>query len=217
MVLQQTFHKMPVQTFRWRLPGPRPSLNSGPSILMVTIWVVVFSVLISVGSGVCHQIPRSTNLAHAGATPSSPPTDIVTSIPNSHGRDEHIDENHEKRRQATTWTSNQPIPFDVTGIQTFETRIRSASGSASSSASAPTDPPIAGHVNGLKRSTGIFVLIKSIVISWAVLLVGLLSYMVAKYAAESLAQDLSLEESDTSEDDERTALLGQGLTTCIAT
>lgn len=114
-------------------------------------------------------------------------------------------------------TSNQPIPFDVTGIRTFETKIRSASSSASSSASVPTEPLIDDHVNGLKRSASIFVLMKSIVVSWAILLVGLLSYLVAKYAAESLAQDLSLEESDASEDHERTVLLGQGLTNCIAT
>lgn len=212
---------MPLQNFRWCLPGPRPSLNSGPSILMVTIWVAVFSMLISVGSGVCHQIPRSTNVTHADATPSFSPTDTVTSIPSFHDHnvdcDGSINKDDEKQRQTSTWTSSQPIPFSVTGIQTFETRIRAASSSASSSASVPTDPPIASHVNGLKRSASIFVLIKSIAVSWAIFLVGLLSYLVAQYAAESLAQDLSLEESDTSEDHERTALLGQGLTNCIAT
>lgn len=150
----------------------------------------------------------------------------VTEIHGVHAKDEHINEHNNMRRQATTWTSVQQAPLPWAGARTFETTTRIApkprntvslkglphndnrESSVSSSASSPTDPPIGSHVDELKRSASIFVIIKAMLISWAILLVGMLSYMIARYAGEILAAEPSLE-ADPDEYHERTALLGQ--------
>lgn len=146
----------------------------------------------------------------------------ATEIHEVHANDEHINEDDDIGRQATTWTSVQQVPLHWVGVRTFETTTRVAprphdtvspeglshNGNCESSvSSSPTDPPIGSHANDLKRTTGIFVLIKAILVSWAILLVGMLSYLIARYAGEILADDPSLE-ADPSEYHERAALLG---------
>lgn len=147
-----------------------------------------------------------------------------TEIHGVHANDEHINEDDDIGRQATTWTSVQQVSLHWAGVRTFDTTTRvapwphdtvSPEGSSHngdressvSSSTSPTDPPIGSHANDLKRTTSIFVLIKAILVSWAILLIGILSYMIARYAGEILADDPSLE-ADPSEYHERTALLG---------
>lgn len=139
--------------------------------------------------------------------------------------DEHITEDDGMGRQATTWTSVQQAPLHWAGVRTFETTTRIAprprytvspkgslhngncDSSVSSSVSSSMDPFISSQIDELKRSDGIFVIIKAMLVSWAILLVGMLSYMIARYAGEMLADEPSLE-ADPSEYHERTALLG---------
>ncbi|KAH8776518.1 hypothetical protein F5883DRAFT_518405 [Diaporthe sp. PMI_573] len=147
----------------------------------------------------------------------------VTGKQESHARDEHIDD---IRRRTTKLASVQHITPDWAGIQTLETRAATMpysspdntksltspsqdgngesgiSGSASVSASAP----IANRVHDLKRSKGIFLIIKAVLVSWAIMLVGMLTYMVARYAEEMLFEEPSLDTEPT-EDHERAALL----------
>lgn len=77
------------------------------------------------------------------------------------------------------------------------------------SSSIRNDPYTGSHSGDLKRSAGIFILIKAILISWAILLVGMLTCMLARHAEEILADDPYLEEAERTEDHERTSLLGE--------
>lgn len=140
--------------------------------------------------------------------------------------DGHIRKDNGVHEQATKWTSVQNAPPNWAGVRTFETttnlassysdtvspkhRLHDSNGesSVSSPASVAPNPPTASHAGDLKRSAGIFVLIKAILVSWAILLVGMLSYMIARYAEEILAAEPALE-AEPNEDNERTALLGQ--------
>lgn len=231
---------MPSRNFRWGLPVPRPGLYPIPSVILFTIWIAVLPLLISMGSGICSQVPNSINVTFIDTASSSSSTSIATSIPNLndpevdyrltevhgvHAVDEHITEDDGMGRQATTWTLVQQAPLHWAGVRTFETTTRiaprprytvSPKGSLhndnrdngiSSSVSSSMDPSISSQVDELKRSAGIFVIIKAMLVSWAILLVGMLSYMIARYAGEILADEPSLE-ADPSEYHERTALLG---------
>lgn len=141
-------------------------------------------------------------------------------------KDEHIAKNKNMGGQATTWTSVPNFPLDWAGVQTLETmtRINSRSTttvspedsshngnrqSTSLGSSVSKDPSTGSHVDDLKRSAGIFVLIRAILISWAILLVGMLSYVLARHAGEILADDPYLEEAEPTEDHERMSLLGE--------
>lgn len=138
--------------------------------------------------------------------------------------DGHIVKDDDRKSQATTWTSAQRIPPDWAGGRFSETTSRIASrtsnkilpddpstnandqSSVSNVVGIPTEPSTGSSRGDLKRSAGIFVVIKAIILSWAILLVGMLSFMIARYAGEILAEEPSLE-AEPDEDDERTALL----------
>lgn len=141
-------------------------------------------------------------------------------------KDEHIHKDNDIQKQPMKWTSTQNVPPNWAGVRTFETTTNPGSScsdkvspkyplhniiggrSVLSPTSTALSPPIASHVGDLKRSAGIFVIIKAILVSWAILLVGMLSYMIARYAEEMLAVEPPLE-AEPDEDNERTALLGQ--------
>lgn len=149
----------------------------------------------------------------------------VIDIHEAHAKDEYTNKDDDMGTQATTWTSVQQVPLHWASVRTFETTTRIASrprntispqdsshsdnceSSVLSAATIPTDSPIESHVDDLKRSASIFVVVKAILVSWAILLVGMLSYMLARYAGEILADEPSLE-ADPNEDHERTVLLG---------
>lgn len=151
---------------------------------------------------------------------------VATQTLGAKAKDEHIAKNMDMGGQATIWTSVPNFPLDWAGVQTFETMTRvdprstitvSPKGSShngnrqstSLGSSVPKDPPTDSHVDDLKRSAGIFILIRAILISWAVVLVGMLSYMLARHAEEIFADDPYLKEAEPTEDHERTALLDE--------
>lgn len=151
---------------------------------------------------------------------------ITTKTLGANAKDEHIAKNKDMGGQATTWTSVPNFPLDWAGVQTFETVTRidprspptvppkdsSHDGNRQSTplgSSVSRNPSTGSHSGDLKRSAGIFILIRAILISWAILLVGMLSYMLARYAEEILADDPYLEEAEPTEDHERTALLDE--------
>lgn len=151
---------------------------------------------------------------------------VATQTLGANAKDEHIAKNKDLGGQTTTWTSVPDFPPDWTDVQTFETMTRidprstttvspkdsSHNGNGQSTllgSSVSTDPSTGSHVDDLKRSAGIFVLIRAILISWAILLVGMLSYVLVRHAGEILADDPYLEEAEPTEDNERTALLDE--------
>ena len=203
---------------------------------MLAFLVAVLLLLTLTDSGVCHRVPSSVTVTHTGSAPSLPPPSTARSNPSSHdrytgyevtgkqeshARDEHIDD---IRRRTTKLAPVQYVTPDSADVQTLKTTTRpyavssntvypkspsqdsngesGISGSASVSASAP----IADRVHDLKRSKGIFVVIKAVLVSWAIMLVGMLTYMVARYAEEMLSEEPSLDTEPT-EDHERAALL----------
>lgn len=235
-ILLQTFQEMAFQNFRWGLPVPRPGLYSVPSVLLFTTVLpllvlmgsgVCYQVPSSIKVTFTSTAPSSPLTSITTSIPNLNAQDAdykVTEIHGVHAKDEYTNEDDIMGTQATTWTSVQQIPLHWAGVRTFETTTRRAprprntvspkgsshmhncESSVSSSATSPTDPPIDSHVDDLKRSAGIFVVIKAILVSWAILLVGMLTYMIARYAGEILADEPSLE-ADTNEDHEQTALL----------
>lgn len=142
-----------------------------------------------------------------------------------YAKDEHTNKDDDTSGQATAWTSTQRIPLDWAGAHTFETVTRITSeprntisprdppqngdsqSGVISSASIFTDPPIHSQIGDLKRSAGIFAIIRAIVISWTILLVGILTYLLARFV-DILTQVPAIE-AESDEDNERTALLGQ--------
>lgn len=151
---------------------------------------------------------------------------VATETLGEDAKDEHIAENKDMGEQATSWTSVPNSPLDWAGVQTFETMTRvdprttitvSPKGSSHNGkrqsttlgSSIPKDHPSDSHVDDLKRSAGIFMLVRAILISWAIVLVGMLSYILARHAEEILADDPYLEEAEPTEDHERTALLDE--------
>lgn len=151
---------------------------------------------------------------------------VATGILGANAKDENIAKNKDVGGQAITWTSVPNSPLDWAGVQTFEAMTRidprstttvspkdsSHDGNRQSTplgSSVSRDPFTGSHSGDLKRSAGIFILIRAILISWAILLVGMLSYMLARYAEEILADDPYLQEAEPTEDHERTALLDE--------
>lgn len=190
---------------------------------MLTVWVAVLQLL---------NLPVSGLSQHAAKAPSLPPSTTATSIsglpdqdtdckitntPGSHDEHEHIDN---IQGQVTILTLVQHIPVSWVSVRTLETitkensrhgntfspRSPSQDGNGEDGISGSANAPTAGRVHDLKRSAGIFVIIKATLVSWAILLVGMLTYMVARYAEEVLSEELR---SDTEpiEDHEQTALL----------
>lgn len=151
---------------------------------------------------------------------------VATATLGTNAKYEHIAKNKDMGRQATTRTSVPNFPLDWAGVQTFETMTRIEPRSTTTvspedsshngnSQSTPLgsivskDPPTGSHVDDLKRSAGIFILIKAILISWAIMLVGMLTYMLARHAEEILADDPYLQDAEPTENHERTALLDE--------
>lgn len=199
--------------------------------LMLTFWVAVLPLFTFAGSGSCHQVPSSVNVTHTNSALSLPPPNATRSIPSLY--DQYTDhratvkqELHARDEQATAWTSVQYFPLEQASVPTFETTTtpngRSSNtitpfdsshndhgeGGITGSTSLPAGVPPAGHTLDLKRSAGIFVTIKAILVSWVILLVGMLTYMVARHAEEALSEEPILDTEPVG-DRERAALLGQ--------
>lgn len=141
-------------------------------------------------------------------------------------KDEYIAKNKDVGGQATTWTSVPNFPLDWAGVQTFETMTKIDPRSTTTvspkdsshnenrqstplGSSVSKYPSTGSHVDDLKRSAGMFIPVRAILISWAILLVGMLSYMLARHSGEILADDPYLDEAESTEDHEQTSLLDQ--------
>lgn len=200
---------------------------------MLTFGLAVLPLFTFTGSGSCHQVPSSVNVTHTGSALSLPPPNATRSNPSLYDqyaghRATVKQELHARDEQATAWTSVQYFPLEQASIPTFETTAtpngRSSNtitpfdsshnddgeGGITGSTSLPAGVPPAGagHTHDLKRSAGIFVTIKAILVSWVILLVGMLTYMVARHAEEALSEEPILDTGPVG-DRERVALLGQ--------
>lgn len=199
---------------------------------MLTFGVAVLLLFTFTGSGSCHQVPSSVNVTHTGSALSIPPPNATRN--NTSLYDQYTghratvkQELHETDEQATAWSSVQYFPLEQASIPTFATTTtpneRSSNtitpfysshnddgeGGITGSTSLPAGVPPAGHTHDLKRSAGIFVTMKAILVSWVILLMGMLTYMIARHAEEALSEEPILDTEPVG-DRERAALLGQG-------
>lgn len=193
---------------------------------MLTFGVAVLPLFTFASSGSCHQVPSSVNVTHTGSALSLPPPNATRSNPSSYDqytghRATVKQELHARDEQVTACTSIQYFPLEQASVPTFVTRTTPngtssntitpfdsshndvGEGRVTGSANLP-----AGHTHDFKRSAGIFVTIKAILVSWVILLVGLLTNMVARHVEEALSEEPILD-TEPVEDHERAALLGQ--------
>lgn len=185
------------------------NFNQGYSLPVLTFWVAFLSLLTANVTGVSQHKVKEPSLRAVSTATSKPylldqDTEFtITKTPVFRENYEHI--NDLQGEEIPRWTTVQAIPTHQASVRTFDTMTRFTPGSSntilqwdqsslddgegiSGSPSALTTTTTPGYAHDLKRSAGTFMMIKGVLISWAIMLVGMLAYAPARYSEEAFAE-----------------------------